>query len=260
MKVVHMNRSHYGVLVILLLALACTPASAWGIAVDAGEDQTVCTGDPVFITAIFEDPAFAGNHSAAVDWGDGTVDAGDVDEENSTVAAEHIYGAAGTYAVEINVTHIEGGYGTDSLNITVEPAPLAMKIAPRSLNPWSKGIMTVFITLSDFCGLDPAREMVNFTLNGAEPERVHMNMKNGGTLMLKFRRQAIGLDAEGAEATLQVNASAPSGKGVVAAGNDTVKLSGNGKSQKENAASVEQGEKTKNEKNVPPGQLKQKTK
>jgi hypothetical protein len=259
MKVVHMKGSWYGVLVILLLTLACTPAAATGIVVNAGEDQAVCTGDAVVINATFED-SFIDNHSAVVAWGDTSVDAGVVDEQNGTVAAQHVYAIAGTYAVEVNVTHIDGGFGTDILNVTVEPVPLDTKIAPRSLNPWSNGIMTVFITLSDICGLDFANDIGNYTLNGAEPERVHMNMKDGGTLMLKFRRQAIGLGAEGNETTLQVNATDVSGKGVVAAGKDTVKIPGNGNGVKESSPSTERGNGTAKEKGVPPGQLKQKSK
>ncbi len=255
-----MNRSFFGVMVILLLAIACTPAAATGIVVDAGDDQTVCTGDLVVITASFEHPGVADNHSAAVDWSDGAVDAGEVDEQNSTVTAEHSYGFAGTYVVEVNVSHIDGGYGTDTLNVTVEPLPLDTKIVPRSLNPWSNGIMTVFITLSDICGLNVAEDIGNYTLNGAEPERVHMNMKNGGTLMLKFRRQAFGLDAEDGQATLQVNATGPKGKGVVATGTDTVKITGNGKAPKDDATSGKPGNNSAKEKGIPPGQLKQKTK
>jgi len=255
-----MNRSHSGVLVILLLALACTPAAATGIVVDAGEDQTVCAGDAVAINATFEDPVFADNHSARVAWGDGAVDAGEVDEQNSTVTAQHVYSAAGTYAGEVNVTHIDGGYGTGTLNVTVEPVPLTTKIVPRSLNPWSNGIMTVFITLSDICGLNLAEDIGNYTLNGAEPERVHMTMKNGGTLMLKFRRQAFDLDAEGDEATLQVNATGNSGQGVIASGKDTVKISGNGEGHQKGTSATERGNNSTKEKGTPPGQLKQKTK
>ncbi|HDR72593.1 MAG TPA: hypothetical protein ENN85_01555 [Methanoculleus sp.] len=255
-----MNTSHYGVLVILLLACACPLAAATGIVVDAGEDQTVSTAETVAITAIFDDPLFVDNHSAAVAWGDDAVNAREVDEQNCTVAAQHVYEAAGTYAVEVNVTHIDGGYGTDILNVTVQPVALDMKIAPRSLHPWSNGIMTVFITLSDAFGLNLAEEYGNYTLNGAEPERVHMNMKNGGTLMLKFRRQVIGLDAEDNETTLQVNATGASGKGVAAAGKDTVKIPGNGNAVKKNLSSTERGNGAVKEKGIPPGQLKQKSK
>jgi hypothetical protein len=68
--------------------------------------------------------------------------------------------------------------------------------------------------------------------------------------MLKFMRQAFGLDAGGDQATLQVNAT----------GKDTVKIAGNGKSPKDGTTSGKLGNNQAKDKGTPPGHLKQKTK
>lgn len=90
------------------------------LTVDAGSDQTVDEGDAVNVSAPFDDPTGATNHSATIDWGDGTSGAGTViGGASGTVSGSHIYGDNGSYIVSVVVATLTGGSGEDTLNVTV---------------------------------------------------------------------------------------------------------------------------------------------
>lgn len=69
------------------------------------------------LAASFADPGSLDSHTATVDWGDGTTET--FDPATSPVEDSHVYDAAGTYTVEVTVTHSDGGAGTDSAEVTV---------------------------------------------------------------------------------------------------------------------------------------------
>jgi hypothetical protein len=63
-------------------------------------------GQQVTVTGAFTDTGALDTHTASIDWGDGTVTAGVVTEENGagTVAGSHIYTDGGEHVIEIEVT------------------------------------------------------------------------------------------------------------------------------------------------------------
>ncbi|MGD2070079.1 MAG: PKD domain-containing protein, partial [Gemmatimonadota bacterium] len=93
-------------------------------ALDAGPDQTLVEGDAAtLMAAVFTDPGAADTHTATVDWGDGTVASGVVDQAAGTVAAGHDYPDDGVFPVEVCVTDDDGATACDRLTVTVDNAP-----------------------------------------------------------------------------------------------------------------------------------------
>jgi hypothetical protein len=90
--------------------------------VTAGLDRTVTIGSAVSgVLATFTDPDVGDTHTAVIDWGDGTVTAGVVDQAVQTVSGSHTYAELGDYTITITVTDNDGDSGQDSLTITVAP-------------------------------------------------------------------------------------------------------------------------------------------
>lgn len=227
----------------LLIALAVVvPAVQAALVVDAGSDRTVLAGEPVTILATCNDTDVfdAMNLSASINWSTGTTDAEIVqdDECNGTVQATYTYLAAGTYAVTVKVANnATGAVACDALNVTVNPQPAEVKVVPKTLNQKSNGIMTVFINFAEwlgFAGADRTNVTVSdpseFAIGNATPEKVNFCMKDGGTLILKYRRQD--LDLAAGDDNLTVTGSAVTEDGNVSvAGTGAVSVinPGNGK-------------------------------
>ncbi|MDK2990715.1 MAG: hypothetical protein PWR16_2244 [Methanoculleus sp.] len=227
----------------LLIALAVVvPAVQAALVVDAGSDRTVLAGEPVTILATCNDTDVfdAMNLSASINWSTGTTDAEIVqdDECNGTVQATYTYLAAGTYAVTVKVANnATGAVACDALNVTVNPQPAEVKVVPKTLNQKSNGIMTVFINVAEwlgFAGADRTNVTVSdpseFAIGNATPEKVNFCMKDGGTLILKYRRQD--LDLAAGDDNLTVTGSAVTEDGNISvAGTGAVSVinPGNGK-------------------------------
>jgi uncharacterized repeat protein (TIGR01451 family) len=84
--------------------------------VEAGEKVLTAPGQPVPVNATFTDAGVADTHTATIDWGDGTREAGVVSESNGsgTVAGSHVYTDERTFVVEVCVTDDDGETGCDS--------------------------------------------------------------------------------------------------------------------------------------------------
>jgi|GEM_PF-3263772 len=92
--------------------------------VEAGPDQTINEAETVVLApATFTDPGILDTHTATIDWGEGTVEAGLLTEPSGetpgTVAGSHTYGDNGLYTITICVTDDDGGVGCDFFNATV---------------------------------------------------------------------------------------------------------------------------------------------
>lgn len=227
----------------LFIALAVVvPAVQAALTVDAGGDRTVLAGEPVTILATCNDTDVfdAMNLSACINWSTGTAEAEIVqdDEQNGTVRATHTYLAAGTYTVTVEVVNnATGTVACDTLNVTVSPQTAEVKVVPKVLNQKSNGVMTVFISIADwlgFTGADSANTTVSdpseFAIGNATPEKVNFCMKDGGTLILKYRQQD--LDLAAGDGNLTVTGSAVTENGSVpVAGTGAVSVinPGNGK-------------------------------
>jgi len=111
----------------------------------AGSNQTGLAGDVVYFSGTFSDPGWLDSHTADWDFGDGTNEAGDLEEENEppdatgTVTGSHIYYEAGTYQVTLTVADKDVGKGVSTVEIVVKAIPAKLDIDPDTLNLKSKG-------------------------------------------------------------------------------------------------------------------------
>jgi uncharacterized repeat protein (TIGR01451 family) len=84
--------------------------------VEAGEKVLTAPGQPVPVHATFTDAGRGDTHTATIDWGDGTREAGVVTESNGsgTVTGTHTFTGDSTFVVEVCVTDDDGETGCDS--------------------------------------------------------------------------------------------------------------------------------------------------
>ena len=74
----------------------------------------------------FVDAGVLDVHTAVINWGDGTSEAGVVSEIGGagTVAGTHTYAQTGSYAVEVCVLDDDGGQGCAALAVSVIDVPI----------------------------------------------------------------------------------------------------------------------------------------
>jgi len=95
-------------------------SDAGGPSVDAGPDVIIDEGDTVnlppstFVPAVGTD-----THTASINWGDGTVEPGTVDDAADTVSGSHTYPQDGSFSAGVTVTNQDDTSGADSFNVTV---------------------------------------------------------------------------------------------------------------------------------------------
>ncbi|HRQ38150.1 MAG TPA: PKD domain-containing protein [Chloroflexota bacterium] len=90
--------------------------------VTAVADQTIPEQETISgVLATFSDAGVLDGHTAIVDWGDGAVTNGVVNQAAGTVSGSHSYAAPGVYTVTITVTDNDGGAGSDTLLVMVTP-------------------------------------------------------------------------------------------------------------------------------------------
>jgi len=117
-----------------------------------------------------------------------------------------------------------------------QPLKVNLQIKPNTLNLNSKGVFTVFITLSEGDSAFPtdldSKPRIDFgnsslTCGGAELVRASTSNKDGGTLIAKFHRQDLENVTSGAG--VQINCSGTlsvNGQSIDVAGSDTIRVIG----------------------------------
>ena len=216
---------------ILFVLVACISGVQAALTVEAGADQTVNVGEQVQISAIYNDTSAAEDRIATINWtlaeGPGTLVPDD--DRNGTVTGTYTYTVPGTYVVTINVS-TANRWTNDTLIITVRAMRMETKIVPRTLNAKSNGVMTVFLSPQDWWGGADLgritrdalnRDMVEFL--GAIPYRINFCQKDGGTFILKFRRQDLNLDSVRDNLAVSGNLTTENGK-IAFEGSDSVKV------------------------------------
>lgn len=105
---------------------------------EAGSDQAAREGQAVNLPeAVFSDEGASDEHTATIDWGDGTVEAGSVeytDEGAGKVSAAHRYGDEGTYTVSIELCDDDGACVQDGFEVTISNANPVVSVSGASIN------------------------------------------------------------------------------------------------------------------------------
>ncbi|MFH1724798.1 MAG: PKD domain-containing protein [Elusimicrobiota bacterium] len=155
-------------------------------AVDAGADQEIGEGQSVSLPpATFTDVDIE-THTAVIDWGDETVEAGELDEEAGTVSGSHPYPDDGTFTVTVTVRDAAGNEGSDSFEVTVNNvAPAVEAGADRTIDEGS-----VFAGSGSFT--DPGADTWTATVDygdGGDPEALELDPDKTFALEHPYRNQ-----------------------------------------------------------------------
>ncbi|MDP6445784.1 MAG: PKD domain-containing protein, partial [Pirellulaceae bacterium] len=89
------------------------------LSADAGSGSPAAPGQTVTVAALFNDPNPNDTHTASIDWGDGAVTAGVVDQPNDSVVGTHSYTNGGVYTVIVTVADNGGLDDTDATVVLV---------------------------------------------------------------------------------------------------------------------------------------------
>jgi uncharacterized repeat protein (TIGR01451 family) len=76
--------------------------------------------DPITLTGVFTDPGTLDTHIATVDWGDGTIEGGTVDDVQNVFSGTHIYAGGGTYTITVSLVDDDGGETTGSIVVQIK--------------------------------------------------------------------------------------------------------------------------------------------
>jgi pentapeptide MXKDX repeat protein len=155
--------------------------------VEAGDNQTVFLGDPVDLLATFTDAGSDDTHTATIDWGDGTVESGSVDQTAGTVSGIHIYSDPGEYIVTVTVTDNGGDAGNDTFTVNAVTAVCD----PQTIWPPNGKMVLVRVIVTD------PNPNVAITIDGIfqdEPvgKKADAKIISGGTVKLRAERDGNG--------------------------------------------------------------------
>ncbi len=184
--------------------------------VEAGTDQNADVGETVSLDpATFTDPGIADTHTATIDWDDGTVEAGTVDQVSGTVTGSHSYASAGTYTVTVTVTDDDGGSHSDTMTVSVEALPTLSitdaQVEETDANFFAQLIVTLSAPSSSDVSFDVA------AVDGTAMSGTDYNRSSGritipaGSTLAVTGVEIVGDDIEEPTEDFTINISNPSG-------------------------------------------------
>ncbi|MCK4730061.1 MAG: PKD domain-containing protein [Candidatus Aenigmarchaeota archaeon] len=124
-------------------------------------NQTVeCCLDVISLNASFNDLGLLDTHTAKIDWGDGTIDEGTIEEGNGmdNIKGNHKYCIANNYTVAIFIIDDDGGIGIGNSTVTVIDTcpPEVNIISPKEIIYLNKQEpVLINYAVSDICDLNP---------------------------------------------------------------------------------------------------------
>jgi len=119
-----------------------------------------CCLDIVLLNVSFTDPGLLDTHTAKIDWGDGTVEDGIIEERNGSgnIKGIHKYCTPGNYTVSITIIDDDGGIGkSNSTVIVVDTYPPEVNISsPEEITYLNtQEPVTINYTVKDICDSNP---------------------------------------------------------------------------------------------------------
>ncbi len=110
--------------------------------VESGADIKVDAGEEFIADlATFSDPGVSDTHTATVDWGDGTVEPGQVNQVAGVVSGSHTYSASGLYTIDVMVCDDDGV----CISVTLS-AEVWAKLTPKEGIEGIKAAIEAYIT------------------------------------------------------------------------------------------------------------------
>lgn len=116
--------------------------------------------------AAFQDPGSEDTHSATVEWGDGAVDAGKIDELTGVVSGSHTFAAPGSYTINVAVCDDAEACASATLAAQVRLKPTETPTPPPTETPTpppspADGIVAIKVAIRDYIAkgeIDPKAE------------------------------------------------------------------------------------------------------
>ena len=89
--------------------------------VNAGADHLTQVGDEIKLGgASFSDPGNHDTHTAIIEWGDGDIEAGGIDQISGIISGAHTYFSEGTFTVVVTVSDDDNDSSSDTFDVVVK--------------------------------------------------------------------------------------------------------------------------------------------
>ena len=148
--------------------------------------------DTLTLNGSFTDPGWLDTHTAEWDFGDGSVEQGDLVEENDqpdatgTVTGQHVYSAPGTYSVTLSVTDDDNGVGNNEMEVTV----VGPDTAQETLIEYLRGLMPTGDEKADK-RIEKAVENIEKSLNEKFWEEGANSLSKYGKEVFEYEKKAV---------------------------------------------------------------------
>jgi large repetitive protein len=90
------------------------PPSVTGVQSDASFENKAMPGQIVTVTATFSDPNAGDSHTSLIDWGDGVITDGAVNDATGAVIGTHAYSTGGVFLVKVTVIDGAGQFDSET--------------------------------------------------------------------------------------------------------------------------------------------------